>query len=415
MAERRSLWDRLFGRRPAQDSRLTFVGSSNSAFREWSGDPYAADTVRSTIDAIARNAAKLKPRHIRRVNGKITPGAGQIERLLQIRPNPRMSTYDFLYKVVTTLCADNAAFMYPEHDAAGNLVAIWPVSCTRAEFLEDTDGAVYVRFWSSDGRCRVLPYDEVMHLRRHFGRGDLASEDNTPIASTLEAISITTQGLPQAVRNSANLRGLLKISAMLKPEDLKKQRDDFVTDFLSVNNSGGVAALDSKAEYVELKNDPKMINPLQMKELRENVYRYFGIDECIVKSKYTEDDWNGFYESILEPLAIQLSLEFTAKLFTTRERGHGNEVVFESNRLQYASIKTKLELREMVDRGALTPNEWREAFNLGPVAGGDEPLRRLDTAVVTDGAKTQSGKGAKDDGDKAGDPPGGDEGEGARD
>ena len=38
----------------------------------------------------------------------------------------------------------------------------------------------------------------------------------------------------------------------------------------------------------------------------------------------------------------------------------------------------------MVDRGALTPNEWRQMFNLAPVEGGDKPIRRLDTAPTDD-------------------------------
>ena len=44
-----------------------------------------------------------------------------------------------------------------------------------------------------------------------------------------------------------------------------------------------------------------------------------------------------------------------------------------------------MNLVQMVDRGALTPNEWREALNLHPIEGGDEPIRRLDTAVVKGG------------------------------
>lgn len=39
----------------------------------------------------------------------------------------------------------------------------------------------------------------------------------------------------------------------------------------------------------------------------------------------------------------------------------------------------------MVDRGALTPNEWRKIFNLAPVEGGDEPIRRLDTRPTSEG------------------------------
>jgi hypothetical protein len=59
-------------------------------------------------------------------------------------------------------------------------------------------------------------------------------------------------------------------------------------------------------------------------------------------------------------------------------------IMYESSRLMFASNKTKLALVAMVDRGALTPNEWRATLNLAPVEGGDVPLRRLDTAPVKD-------------------------------
>ena len=116
-------------------------------FTPWQGNPYAADVVRAAVDAIARNAAKLKAKHIRRVDGQIIPVGGQIERLLQVRPNPNMNAYDFLYKLITTLMIDNNAFAYPVWDGL-NLVAIWPINCTMAEFLEDDSGTIYVRFYS---------------------------------------------------------------------------------------------------------------------------------------------------------------------------------------------------------------------------------------------------------------------------
>ena len=56
-----------------------------------------------------------------------------------------------------------------------------------------------------------------------------------------------------------------------------------------------------------------------------------------------------------------------------REKGFENEIVFESNRMQYMSTSNKLALVQMVDRMALTPNEWRQIMNLAPVPWGDEP------------------------------------------
>ena len=43
-----------------------------------------------------------------------------------------------------------------------------------------------------------------------------------------------------------------------------------------------------------------------------------------------------------------------------------------------------MNLVQMVDRGAMTPNEWRLILGLAPIEGGEKPIRRLDTAVVTE-------------------------------
>ena len=114
----------------------------------------------------------------------------------------------------------------------------------------------------------------------------------------------------------------------------------------------------------------------------ERIYSFFNTNKKIVQSSYNEDEWISYYEARIEPDAMQMSNEYTRKLFTRRERGFGNQIIFEASSLQYASMKTKLNLMQMVDRGAMTPNEWRVIMNMTPLPGGDEPIRRLDTAPV---------------------------------
>ena len=65
-----------------------------------------------------------------------------------------------------------------------------------------------------------------------------------------------------------------------------------------------------------------------------------------------------------------MSLEFSNKIFTPTEKNFGNEILFESNRLQYASNKTKIELVRYASN-IMTINELREIFNLAPEEGGD--------------------------------------------
>lgn len=394
--EQRNWLQRLFGRflgRHAGLAQVKVMAGYTPIFTPWGERPYEADVVRAAVDAIARNAAKLRAKHIRRVNGEIVHVKNSdVERVLSLRPNPKMSAYDLLYKLVTTLMMDNNAWAYPVWEAE-RLVAVYPVNCVSAELLEDSAGELYVKFYFADSGTVVLPYSDVIHLRRHFYNNDLLGSPNQPINATLSAIHTTNEGLAQAVKTSTALRGILKFQGMLKESDMEAQRQRFVKEYLTVSNSGGIAATDAKADYIPLNTEPKMVNAAQMKELRDAVFRYFGVNENIVMGNYTEDQWNAFYESTLEPLAVQMSLEFTSKLFSDREIGHGNEIVFEANRLQYASVRTKLELVQLVDRGIMTPNQLAEVFNLPPVPGGDTPIRRLDTRPVdeTDGAAPSNG------------------------
>ena len=40
---------------------------------------------------------------------------------------------------------------------------------------------------------------------------------------------------------------------MLAPEDLKKLKDDFVTDYMNMTNSSGIASLDATQEFKGVK------------------------------------------------------------------------------------------------------------------------------------------------------------------
>ena len=82
----------------------------------------------------------------------------------------------------------------------------------------------------------------------------------------------------------------------------------------------------------------------------------------------------------------------TRKLFTRNERAFGNKIIFEASNLQYASMSTKLALASMVDRGALTPNEWREVLNKAPIPGGDNALLRKDTGTIIETVTESEGE-----------------------
>lgn len=370
------------------------LGTYKSVFSSFGTDIYKSEIVRSCIRPLSEHTSKAN----------INSTDKRIQKILSISPNEYMNGKDFLAKVRTKLEIKNTAFIFLGRDDTGKVVSFYPVPYSYFE-TEEYSNQLFIRFHFDGNAAKelVIPWDDLAVIRKDYNESDVSGDDNSPILSMLDLINTTNQGIANAVKATANLRGILKSTkAMLSPDDVKRNKETFVKDYLSLENEGGIASLDSTQEFTPITMSPTITNYAQMKEFRENVYRYFGVNDSIVMSDYTETQLEAFYESRIEPFLVALSLELTRKVFSDRQQGFNNKIVFESNRMQYASNKTKLEMVQMVDRGALTPNEWRMMFNLAPVAGGDEPIRRLDTATVSNGNTTEdipSGEGKEDDED----------------
>ena len=157
----------------------------------------------------------------------------------------------------------------------------------------------------------------------------------------------------------------------------------FVENYLAVEtDTFGAAGVDAKANVQRIEPKDYVPNAAQTDRTIDRIYSFFNTNKKIVQSDYTENEWTAYYESEVEPVVVQMHQTYTVAIFTRKERGFGNRIVFEANNLQCASLTTKLAFQAMVDRGAMTPNEWRETMNMAPIPGGDKPIRRLDTQVV---------------------------------
>jgi len=206
----------------------------------------------------------------------------------------------------------------------------------------------------------------------------------------MDVVGTIDQGIIKAIKNSNVVQWLLKYNANLNPDDLKKNTQEFVNSFLNMDSeSVGAAATDNKFDAQRVEPKSFVPNAEQMEKTTQRIYSYFNINEKIIQSSYSENEWIAFYESAIEPIIVQLSNEFTRKLFTRKERSFGNKIVFEGSNLAFASMSTKLQLVQMVDRGIMSPNEVREILNMHPVEHGDEYLLRLDTAKQSERTNEQ--------------------------
>ena len=199
----------------------------------------------------------------------------------------------------------------------------------------------------------------------------------------MEAIGAADQSVKNAVKNGGIVRWLLKFTNSMRPEDLKNNVKAFVDNYLSFeSDTFGAAGVDAKVDAERIAPTDYVPNAAITKQLRERLYAFFNCNEKIVTSTYTENEWIAWYEAVVEPDLTQEAAEFTRRLFSRRARGFGNEIIFETSNLTYASMQTKLGLTAFADRAIMVPNEIRAILNLAPIDGGDKPLLRKDTGTL---------------------------------
>ena len=391
------LFDKIFGKKqPATTTRFEMINDSGNGFYAWNGKVYQSDIVRSCIRPKAKAVGKLVAKHIRDNATEFKVNPDPYLRFILEEPNPIMTGQMMQEKLATQLELNNNAFAYIKRDDLGYAAEIYPIPCSSVEVVEGSQGDIFLKFYFLNGKQMTIPYSDVIHLRKDFNEHDFFGEHpGQVLAPLMEIISTTDQGIVKAIKNSNVIKWILKFTSVLKPDDVKKNVDDFVANYLNIESNGGAAAADPRYDLQQVKPESYVPNAEQMKETLQRIYSFFNTNEKIIQSRFTEDEWNAYYESEIEPLAMQLSGEFTRKIFSRRERGFGNKIIFEASSLQYASMKTKMNLVQMVDRGSLTPNEWRSILSLGPIEGGDKPIRRLDTALVKEGGEDDEQDGEK--------------------
>lgn len=383
--QKRSLMEWIFGKpnksnQGANKQRLEMLSDTINTYYTWDGDLLKSDIIRSCIRPKVNAVSKLKLIHKKKE--KILENS-YLKEILE-NPNPYMTIGDFLSKMMWQRELTNNAFAYIKRDPMGMIEGIYPVPYSAVEMLEQS-GEVFIKFRFLNGKFMVVPYTDCIHMRKDFAKHDFYGEDTLySLNRLMNVIDTTDQGIVNTIENTAIIRWILKFTMNLNKTDKKLQVDDFVNQYLTIANSSGVMAVDNRADIQQVDMKEFKADQGVMNEYTQRLYNYFGLNEDIIQNKFSEDTWLSFYESEIETFIIQFIENSNKVIFDSKERRQGNKLIIENSNLAYASMNTKLALVQLVDRGAMTPNEWRKVLNLGPIAGGDVPLLRLDTEKLTD-------------------------------
>lgn len=338
-------------------------------FTRWGGDIYESEIVRAAIHARATHIGKLRVE---------TFGAAKLA--LQIKlahaPNKIQTWSQFLYRISTILDIHNTAFICPVWDDFGEISGIYAPLPNRCEIVSYND-VPYLRYEFGDGRRAAVEFENCGVLTKFQYKSDFFGEHNGVLTPTMELIHIQDQGIEEGVRNAATYRFMARLNNYLNEDDLALERKRFSEKNFSKDGGGLLLFPNTYTDIKQIDVKPWVIDADQMKQIKDDVYNYYGVNDDILQNKYSPETWAAFYEAVIESFAIQFSEVMTRMLFTFHEQSQGNKVTATANRLQYMSNADKLNVSsQMLDRGIMSINDVREIWNLPPVDGGDQRIIR---------------------------------------
>lgn len=372
-------FEKLFGRfrvKRQVGKYFALLDGYTPIFSSYDGGVYEMELTRSCIHTFATHCSKLQPE----VSG---PDARGVQAMLDGKPNPFMTSAQFLYKVATIYEAQNTCFIVPVLDAFDKLIGFYPVNPQQTEVIE-VDGEPWLRYTFKTGDRAAMELSRCGVVSKYLYNSDIKGENNAALMPTLQLISTQNQGIAEGIKNGASFRFMATAGNFSKGTDLTRERKRWVEENMSAD-SGGLALFPNTYTNVQQINSPaQIVDSEQMKLIQTRVLNYFGSNEEVLQNKTVGDGWSAYYEGKIEPFAIQLSQAMTCMVYSNIERKRNNAITWSANRLQYMTNTDKLQVSsQMFDRGVFSLNDIMDIWNLPHVEGGDKRYIRREYIEIS--------------------------------
>ena len=372
-------FDKLFGRfrvKRQVGKYFALLDGYTPIFSNYDGGIYEMELTRSCIHTFATHCSKLQPE----VSGSDARG---VQAMLDGKPNPFMTSAQFVYKVATIYEAQNTCFIVPVLDAFDKLIGFYPVNPQQTEVI-DVDGEPWLRYTFKTGDRAAMELSRCGVVSKYLYNSDIKGENNAALMPTLQLISTQNQGIAEGIKNGASFRFMATAGNFSKGTDLTRERKRWVEENMSAD-AGGLALFPNTYTNVQQINSPaQIVDSEQMKLIQTRVLNYFGSNEEVLQNKAVGDGWSAYYEGKVEPFAVQLSQAMTCMVYSNIERKRNNAITWNANRLQYMTNTDKLQVSsQMFDRGVFSLNDIMDIWNLPHVEGGDKRYIRREYIEIS--------------------------------
>ena len=373
------LWETIFKKQAVKMKTKQYfqlINGYTPVYSNYNGGLYEMLQTKAIINTIATDCGKAIPQ-LAKPNKKI-------EYMLQHKPNPFMSTSEFIERVVTNYLCDNNSFIVPIIDEYDSTVGLFPIKYNQAE-LVTYRGVIFVKWDFGAGYNGCIELERCGFIKRMQYKNDFFGDNNSALNQTLEVIHSQNESMTNALKDSGVFRFMGQLSEQLiDKEDFENERKTFSEVNLTSNNSQMMIYDSRYKEIKQVESKPIYLDTEQQALIDENTRDYFGVSKNVIQHAFKDDyEWNSYYEGIIEPILIKIAAALTGMTYTPSQIMAGNQVYMTTNRLQYMSNESKLAFSsQMFDRGILCGNDVADVWQLPHYEGGDKHFIRKEYAEI---------------------------------
>ncbi len=411
------LWSRIFG---ARLKETTSTDNPANWFLDWAvGDGKSTAGVRVSPESAMRLSAVWACVRVRSEDvGKLPchlykrlAGGGKeravdhpLYKLLNQRPNPRMTPFEFVQMMQAQLDLRGNALAAKELDARGRVIALWPWDWSRVTVYSTPDGKdIFYQLSRKDGTMTdKLPSEAVIHIRGMSLDGIVGL---SPIAYHRETIGLAIAEQQHGAAfygNNARPDGVLQVKRVLSAEAAKLIREQWEQKYRGSANAHRLAILDGEMEFKPTTMDHTDAQYIESRNFQNReIWRIYRVPAHKV----------GDLEKSTNNNIEQQALEYVSDCLLTElrrwEQALSRDLLTEVEQGQYffeflvdvllrGDIKSRYEAYAIARSwGILNADEFREMENRNKIPDGKGEIYLQPLNMIEAGATPPSPGGAK--------------------
>lgn len=284
-------------------------------------------TVYACIDTKANAIAKLPMQVFKATGqGRVRDKSHRIAYLLEKRPNPFMTPFNFKHTIAVHQNLWGTAYIYIECDRKGEVKALWLLPPDGTTPYKDLETGEYSYITTFNNESKRLNESEIIKLPYLSLNGVQGKSPIQVARETLGVMQASNKFIGGFYKNGTSTKGIITTPSELSPDAKDILRSEWQKANGGITNAGGVAVVDAGMEYKSVAMplaDAEFIltNKFNVNEIAKifNVPPHKIGEMANATFSNIEQQSMDFMQDCIQPNIVCWEEEFGYKLFVTEK------------------------------------------------------------------------------------------------